>query len=310
MPNTSLENTKVLFEGLKEVSLDRMKYNERNSMIDKIYRTVPSSKAVEEFFSQSQVPDITEFTGRFSEVKVTPGYSTKIELAQFGAFLETQRTLMDDDQYSVFTLSELEAGLMDSADRVREDKAVAPINNATSSAFDFISNQEEGVALASNSHTTKVVGVSTASGFDNLGTSALTKTSMAATKILIKKFKTPIGKKWSQSRRWGLLVPTSLEHKALEINNTPWGLDSGQRNENTHAGSLEIIVWDRMEDASTTNWAMVDLDLMKRNMVFLDRVKKETERERDFMTKAIRQSIYDRYALGHVDWRHIFFHST
>jgi len=268
MPNTSLENVKLLFEGIKQVSIDREKYLEQTNMIDRIYTTLPSSKAVEEFFSQSQVPNITEFTGRFGELKMTPGYSTKIEAAQFGGFVETQRTLFDDDQYAVFTLSSIAAGLVDSANRVREDNAVKPINEATSAAFDFISNQEEGIALASNSHTTKVVGVSNSTGFDNLGTSAMTKTSTAATRILMRKFKTPIGKRWSSNRRWGLLVPDSLEFKAKEINNTPWGLDSGQRNENLQMGIYEVIVWERMEDSSTSSWAMVDLDMMKKNMIF------------------------------------------
>lgn len=310
MPNTSLENVKLLFEGIKQVSIDREKYLEQTNMIDRIYTTLPSSKAVEEFFSQSQVPNITEFTGRFGELKMTPGYSTKIEAAQFGGFVETQRTLFDDDQYAVFTLSSIAAGLVDSANRVREDNAVKPINEATSAAFDFISNQEEGIALASNSHTTKVVGVSNSTGFDNLGTSAMTKTSTAATRILMRKFKTPIGKRWSSNRRWGLLVPDSLEFKAKEINNTPWGLDSGQRNENLQMGIYEVIVWERMEDSSTSSWAMVDLDMMKKNMIFLNRVKFESENERDFMTKAIRQSMYDRYSLGPIDWRHIFFHNV
>lgn len=310
MPNLSSEYKKLLFEGMKQVTEDRIKYVEQTNMIDRIYNVLPSSKAVEEFFSVSQVPDIQEFTGRMSELKMSPGYSTKIEAAEFGGFVESSRTLMDDEQYGVMTLGSIAAGLVDSANRVREDNGVKPINNATSSAFDFISNQEEGIALASNSHTTKAVGVSTASGFDNLGASALNKTSTAATRILIKKFRTPIGKKWNSNRRLGLLVPTSLEFKAKEINNTPWGLDSGQRNENLQMGIYEIIVYDRMEDSSTSSWAMVDLDLMKKNMIFMNRIKFETENERDFMTKAIRQSMYDRYSLGHIDWRHIFFHSV
>ena len=310
MPNTSAAYTKILFEGLKKVSEDRQTYMEQESMIDRIYTRIPSDKATEEFFSVGQVPDVQDFTGRFAELSMTPGYATKIEAKQFGGFVESERTLMDDEQYGVMTLGSIEAGLVDSANRGREDSAVKPVANATSSAFDFITNQEEGVALASNSHTTKKVGVSTTAGFDNLGTSALTKTATAATRILMRKFKTPLGRRYSSNRRWGLLVPDSLEFKAKEINNTPWGLDSGQRNENLQSGIYEVIVWERLEDFSTTNWAMVDLDMMKKNMVFLDRVKSESERERDFMTKAIRQSIYDRYSLGHIDWRHIFFHSV
>lgn len=310
MPNVSSAYTKLLFEGLKKVSVDRQTFVEQSNMIDKIYTRVSSGKATEEFYSVGQVPDVQDFTGRFSELSMVPGYSTKIEAKQFGGFVETERTLMDDEQYGVMTLGSIEAGLVDAANRGREDSAVKVVANATSSSYDFITNQEEGVALASNSHTTKTVGVSTTTGFDNLGTSVLNKTSAAATRILMRKFKNPLGRRYSTNRRWGLLVSDSNEFKAGELNNTPWGLDSGERTVNMQASMYQIIVWERMEDFSVSNWAMVDLDMMKKNMIFLDRIKGETERERDFMTKAIRQSIYDRYSLGFIDWRHIFWHQV
>ena len=310
MPNVSSAHTKLLFEGLKKVSVDRQTFVEQSNMIDKIYTRVSSDKVTEEFYSVGQVPDVQDFTGRFSELSMVPGYSTKIEAKQFGGFVETERTLMDDEQYGVMTLGSIEAGLVDAANRGREDSAVKVVANATSSSYDFITNQEEGVALASNSHTTKTVGVSTTTGFDNLGTSVLNKTSAAATRILMRKFKTPLGRRWSTNRRWGLLISDSNEFKAGELNNTPWGLDSGERTVNMQASMYQIIVWERMEDFSVSNWAMVDLDMMKKNMIFLDRIKGETERERDFMTKAIRQSIYDRYSLGFIDWRHIFWHQV
>lgn len=310
MPNVSIQYTKILFEGLKKVSVDRQTFVEQANMIDKVYTRVSSDKATEEFYSVGQVPDVQDFTGRFSELSMVPGYSTKIEAKQFGGFVETERTLMDDEQYGVMTLGSIEAGLVDAANRGREDSAVKVVANATSSSYDFITNQEEGVALASNSHTTKRVGVSTTTGFDNLGTSVLNKTSAAATRILMRKFKNPLGRRYSTNRRWGLLVSDSNEFKAGELNNTPWGLDSGERTVNMQASMYQIIVWERMEDFSVSNWAMVDLDMMKKNMIFLDRIKGETERERDFMTKAIRQSIYDRYSLGFIDWRHIFWHQV
>lgn len=310
MPNVSSAYTKLLFEGLKKVSVDRQTFVEQSNMIDKIYTRVSSGKAMEEFYSVGQVPDVKDFTGRFSELSMVPGYSTKIEAKQFGGFVETERTLMDDEQYGVMTLGSIEAGLVDAANRGREDSAVKVVANATSSSYDFITNQEEGVALASNSHTTKTVGVSTTTGFDNLGTSVLNKTSAAATRILMRKFKNPLGRRYSTNRRWGLLVSDSNEFKAGELNNTPWGLDSGERTVNMQASMYQIIVWERMEDFSVSNWAMVDLDMMKKNMIFLDRIKGETERERDFMTKAVRQSIYDRYSLGFIDWRHIFWHQV
>ena len=311
MPQTSAEFDKLLFEGLFKVSNDTETFLEQDNMIDKIYNVIGSSKkAVEEVTSLGQVSDVQEFTGRMAELDIAPGWSTKFEQKQFGGFLETERTLADDEQYGVFTLSNNEVGLRESDNRVREDDAVKPIALADSSAFDFITSQEEAVALASTAHRTKALNVSTTTGFSNLGTSSLTKTSAAATRINMRKYKTNIGRRWRSGRRWGLLLPDSLEFKGGEINNTPWGLDSGQRNENMQFGIYEIIVWDRMEDFSSANWAMVDLDMMKKMLMLFDREKGETERERDFMTKAIRQSIYSRRSLGHSDWRFIFWQNV
>lgn len=310
---TSAEWSKILQADLKEVSDDRQTFLDRASMIDKIYRTVPSNRAWEEFFSVGQVPDITAFGGRLSQLDVTPGYSTKIEASQFGGYVETQRTLIDDEQYG--KLRDISAGLVDSAHRVREDNAVSIVANATSSSFDFISNQEEGVALASNSHTTRVVGVSTTTGFDNLGTSAPNPVSTAATRINMKKFKSPIGKPWMGSRRFGILTPPSQLFKFQEINQTKIGVSdasgfSAEHRKNVQEGLYEIIEWERMEDYSATSWAMVDLEMMKKMMIYISRVKAETEREVDFMTKSVRQSVYERHAFGHIDWRWIFFHSV
>ncbi len=311
MPQTSNEFDKLLFEGLFKVFNDRMTYLEQSDMIGQVYNVITNStKAVEEVTSVGQVSDVQEFTGRMAELDIAPGWSTKFEAKQFGGFLETERTLADDEQYGVFTLSNNEAGLADSSNRGREDNAARPIALADSAAFDFITNQEEGTALASNSHKTKALNVSTSTGFDNLGTSSLSKTATAATRILMRKTKTNLGRRFTSNRRWGLLVPDTQEFKAKEINNTPWGLDSGQRNENLQFGIYEVIVWERLEDFSSNNWAMVDLNMMKMMMMFFDRTKGETERERDFMTKAIRQSVYDRYSLGHNDWRFIFWQNV
>lgn len=313
MPETSAQWVRLLERDLKEVSDERQKYVDDMSMINRIYRTVPSSKAWEEFFSVGQVPDIVAFTGRLSMLDVTPGYSTRIEASQYGGYVESERTLIDDEQYG--KLRDLAAGLVDSASRVREDNAARPIANATSVAFDFISNQEEGVALASNSHLTKVPGVSTANGYDNLGSSALNPVSTAATRILMKGFRSPIGRRWNGSRRFGLLVPYSLEFRAQEIVQTQKGVSdasgfSAEHRKNVQEGIYEVIVWDRLEDTSSTAWGMVDLEMMKRNMIYISRVNAETEREVDFMTKAVRQSVYDRHAFGFIDWRHYYHHAA
>ena len=145
------------------------KWKSLPSMRDQLYNVISSDRAVEEFFSVGSVPDITQFTGKIEYLPISPGFSTKIEPAEFAGGLMFERKLMDDKKYRVLEANA--SKLMTSANRVQEKYAVRPFANAFSSAFDFMWS-EEGVSLCSNSHLTKS-GTSTSTGFDNLATAAL-----------------------------------------------------------------------------------------------------------------------------------------
>jgi len=275
-------------------------------MIPTIYGMLSSDSAWEEFFGVGEVPDIPEFNGKISFLPIYPGYHTKIEHKEYAGGVQAERKLIDDKKYAV--LDNRAAKLMRAAARTREKHAVRAFSNAFSTAYDYMTS-EEGVSLCSNSHTTKS-GTSTSSGFDNQGTAALTKTAVAATRILMKQFRNDISERIDIGDNLAIIVPSNLEEAAWEIVNTPKSLDTAEGNANFHSKRYNIITWMRLDDTDTNNWFMVDMDRMKEQLKWLDRIKPETKNTVDFMTYILQTAIYMRHSYGWIDWRFIYGHNV
>ena len=303
-PLTSMEFVRLLDKRLREVGENRFK--ELSSMIDKLYRVIGSDMAWDEFYSVGAVPDIPEFTGALSYLGIAPGYATRIEPKEFAAGIQNERKLIDDKQYAV--LDNRAAGLMTAAHRTREKHGVRTFANAFSTAFDFMTS-EEGVALCSSSHTTKA-GTSTTSGFDNAGTDALDKTAVAATRISMRQFRNDISERIEVGENLALIVPDNLADLAMEIVKTPKGLDNAEGNINPQFGRYQVIPYLRLDDYDTNNWFMVDLDQMKKDLIWINRIMPETKMTVDFETFMTKTSVYFRSACGFIDWRFIYGHTV
>jgi len=305
-PIVSSDFQRLFDKNIRQVMDGAKKYNEQSAMIPKLFRTINSDNDREEFYSVGKVPDIPEFGGELTALSVAPGYHNKIEPTEFAAKLTIQRKFLDDKKWSVF--SDNAAGLQSAADRTREKKAVRIFTNAQSSAFDF-QTSEEGVALASSSHTTKS-GVSTATGFDNAGTSAMSKTTVAATWILMHQLKDDSGEMNEPSSNIGLIVPFNLVDKAEEIVGTAKGLDTAEGNVNPQFRRYTIIPYPRLDVTDTNDWSMVDLDAMKKDLVFINRINDDINTHIDFQTFMTEISIYFRCGFGFLDWRWIYNHKV
>uniref|UniRef100_A0A6H1ZP86 Putative capsid protein n=1 Tax=viral metagenome TaxID=1070528 RepID=A0A6H1ZP86_9ZZZZ len=299
-PLDSAAFVRLLDTRLREVS--EAKYKDLPTMIPKLYRMLSSDSAWEEFYSVGAVPDISEFNGRLSYLPVYPGYHTRIEPKEYAGGLQSERKLFDDKKYSV--LDGRAEGLMESAQRVREKKGALPFTQAFSTAFHYQSS-EEGVSLCSSSHATKS-GTSTTSGFDNSGTDALNKTSVAATRLAMRLFRNDISERIEVGDDLALIVPDNLADTAFELVRTPKGMDSAEGNVNMAYGRYEVIPYLRLDDSDTNNWFMVWKSQMKKDLVFIDRIKAELENTVDFETKMMKHSVYMRLACGFLDWRFIF----
>jgi len=303
-PLTSSQFVRLLDARLRKVSEDT--FNEIPSMIDNFYTVLPSDSAFEEFYEIGSLPDIPEFSGKLTYLNVAPGYHNKIEPKEYAAGVEIQRKLTDDKKYAV--LDNWAKKLAQSAARKREKIGVRPFAYAFSTAFDF-QDSEEGVSLCSDSHTTKAQGVSTSSGFDNAGSTAFNKTSVEATRLLMRKFKNDIGERIEIEPDL-LIVPDNLADKAEEITATPSGLYTAESTVNVNYRRFRYLPYKRLDDYSTTDWYMVDSGLMKQFLIWIDRIKNEPNNTIDFETFMIKHSIYFRIGNGHLNWRWIYGHNV
>jgi phage major head subunit gpT-like protein len=298
IPITSSQFPRLLDKRMREVFSE--KFNELPTMIPTLFRMMDSQGAFEEFYEVGAMPDISEFNGKLEYISPSPGYYVKIEPKEYAGGTMIEKKLIDDKKYSV--LDNLAGMLGGSAARVREKLAVRQFANAFSAAFDY-QTSEEGVALC-GTHTTKS-GVSTSSGFSNAGTSALSPTSIAATRILMRKFKNDIGER-IEINPTALIVPDALADKAMEIMGTEKGLYSAEGTKNVQAGRFKVIPYMRLDDSDTNDWFMVDEGMMKKYLVFIDRIKAQDNSQLDFETFHSKFSTYFRCAAGFLEWRWIY----
>ena len=294
---------RLLDTRLKEVSSKT--WDELPSQKGELYRDVPSDSAWEEFFSVGAVADIPAFNGKLEYLTQSPGYLTRIEPKEYAAGLAFERKFLDDKKYAV--MSDQVESLTVAAQRTKAKIEVDPFAYAFSSAFSYMYS-EEGVSLCNDSHTTKS-GVSTASGFDNAGTSAMSKTSIAATKLAMLRFRNDIGERIVTNPDT-IVCGESLADTALEIVGSEKNPDNANNTINTLYKGYKVLVLKRLDDYDSNNWYLVDSRQMKKHLMWIDRIAKETKMTVDFETMMLKWSIYFRCGNGFNDWRWIMGHAV
>jgi len=303
-PLNSAAFRKLLSKDMEEVSENA--FNDLPQQGKGLYRTLSTAEATTEFYSVGGLADIPEFNGKLSYLGVSPGYWTKIEPKEFGAGVITERKFIDDNQWPV--LRNHATSLVASNVRTQEKYRARPFNYMFTGAFDFMQS-EENLSLCNDSHTTKS-GTSTTSGFDNKGTSALDKTSVAATWLAMRRFRDMDSERIEMSDNYMLVVPDALGDAAEEIAGTQKSLDTVEGNINPQYGRYKVFRYMRLDDYDTNNWSMVNVDQMKKYLLWIDRISQETDTIIDFETKAVKHSIYSRWGYGFKDWRWIYGHSV
>jgi hypothetical protein len=307
-PLTSSQFVRLLDARLKKVSEDT--YKDLPTMIPTMYNVVSGDSAWDEFMGIGALPDIPQFKGALEYLPISPGFTTRIEPAEFAGGIMFERKLTDDKKYGV--LDDGSRKLTVAGQRTREKYGARLIANSFSSAFDFMTS-EEGVSLCSSSHTTKS-GTSTTTGFDNAGSTALSKTSLNATRILMQGFKNDISERIDMDDSWALVVPQNLADTAYEITKTVSGYEASTTAANLYntagGGRYEVIVYPRLDDTNTNNWWLVNKTLMKQSLMFIDRIKPELNNTVDFETFVLKSSLYMRFACGFTDWRWVYGHAV
>ena len=293
-------------KGLNKVHEDTIAELHQKEMLRvRLYNVGGIDSAYYEEYSVSSLPDIPKFNGTLTYLDVAPGYLTRIEPAEFAAGVEIQRKFWDNNLYNV--LKDWGGKFAKAMHRTKEKSAIKGYANMNSAAFDFMPYNEEGVAIASSSHTTKTDYVSTSSGFANLGSSAFNPVSLEATRILMRGFRGLNGELLSVMPN-GLIGPTTLEQKFLEVNSTDKGLYSAEGTKNIQAGRYSHVVSQYLNDYSTKNWIMVDWELVTQYALWKTRTEDEINSTVDFETKKIKHSVYAAWGSGFTGWWPFYMH--
>jgi phage major head subunit gpT-like protein len=281
--------------------VEKQSYKDIPSYKDRLFKVGTSDSAYEDFFDIGSVPDIPAFNGRINYLPVYPGYYTKIEHKEFAGGLLFQRKILDDEKYGV--LSDRASWLMEASRRTQIKAEMKFLVYAFSSAFEY-QTSEEGVALCSTGHLTKS-GVSTTTGFNNLSTAALSKTSVAAARLKMRLFRDDIGERIDVGDDLMLIVPDNLAEVGYEITKTPKSLDTAEGNVNFHYQRYDLQVLPRLDDYSTSNWYLVWKSRMKKDNLWYDRIKPEAKSTWDFETYTLKLAQYFRFSYGSKNWRFI-----
>lgn len=275
-------------------------YNQLPDMLGELFMMVPHNGR--DIMSWSEVGafgDWGQFTGRVNYDSLNQGYATTMTYIEFASGFQVERKLFDDDQFNI--MDRRPQGLATAGQRTRQ-KHGARLLNMAFSVDNFFYVRDEGVALCSNSHTTTAPGTSTASGFDNLGTAALSATAVAANRIAMTGFRDDRGNFISVAGN-ELWYPPNLFEEAEEIVSAVGKLDVANNNPNVHKGRYTLKEWNYLTD--TNNWFMTDSTLRRQMVYWVDRVPTEFAYAEDLDTIVAKWRGYMRYANAAIDWRWI-----
>jgi hypothetical protein len=278
-------------------------YQELPDMIPRFYTTASNGRDTMRWSQVGTVPDFTEFTGNVDYGSFNQGYDTVSTPKEFTKGVQAERKLLDDDQFNI--LDARPKGLANAAFRTRQSHGARIFNSAFSNDT-FFYNNSEAVALCSNSHTT-TSGASTATGFDNLGTAALSATAVAAARIAMVDFRGDQAERISVVPN-ELIYRPDLYEEAYEIINASGKVDTDLNNPNVHEGQYTGIEWNYIQD--TNDWFMADSRMRMNMLHWVDRVALEFAFIEDFDTLMGKWRAYMRYSTGHTDWRWVYGHQV
>lgn len=286
----------ILEPGLRKVFVDQFK--QMTSQIPVLFNVQDSDKAVEHDLEMGDISDFEQFTGTVSYTDTKQGWKTNYEHQEYVKGIKIQRKLVEDDQYNVIKRQPQMLGT--AAFRRRESDAASVFNNAFNSSV----VGGDGVSLCNSAH----LNIDSTVSQSNAGTTALSPTSVEATRRLMVKFRTNAGNPFQVDPDL-LIVPLELEQTAYEIVNSKGKVDTAQNNVNFHQGKYKVVVWKNWL-TSSTRWWMTDSVMMKMYLNWFDRVATQFVKDSDFETFVAKYAGYMRYSYGWSDWRFVYGHNA
>lgn len=273
--------------------------------IPMLYGAETSDRADERFSDITPMGDIPEFTGTVTYDGPDQGYDVTATHKEFVGGIQIERKLYDDDQTGSVVRNMFEE-LGRSAGKTRQKHGARIFNQSFANDTYFYSHSEN-VALCSNSHTTTRSGVSTASGFDNVGTAALSATSLAAAITSFRQLRDLAGEPIDEAAD-ELWIPVDLDLTAEELIKTKVGLDEASQTKNVLEGKFQIHEWARITD--TNDWWICNSRLRKKFIKWIERVPMETGKMEAFDQYIAKGRLYMRYSAVRTLWQWIYGHQV
>lgn len=277
-------------------------YDQLPDMIPTLFDVVPHNGREDMRWSEvGALGDWDEFDGNVNYDSMNEGYDTVMTFVEFTKGVQVRRKLYDDDLYHIFDQKPVE--MATAASRTRQKHAVRPFSMAFSNDPMFYVRQE-GVPICSASHTTTAPGVSTATGFSNLGTASLSAVAVFSARNTMRGFRDDRANRMSliADELW---VPPQLEEIAFEINESEKKLDTANNNANFMRSKHTTHVWDYM-DNDPKNWFLSNQRARKRAVKWCDRIAIEYAMIEDFDTLVGKWRGYGRWAMAVLNWRWVF----
>ncbi len=299
----AVPHTTGAFGDLLDIRFEKIfddNFPQLNDMLPELYNSPPNNGQIDMRFSQgSGYGDIPKFNGTVTYQSAAQGYDTTITPLEFASGIQIERRLFDTDQYSI--MNQRPAGLARAAQRTRQADGAKRFNNAFAVDTEFYNNTE-AVALCSDSHTTTVSTASTASGFDNLVTTALSATALATARIQMRGFRDAAANRGDVEPD-EILFPPDLYEVACEINSSMGKVDTAENNRNVHFGRYTMKEWNYLTD--TNNWFLMDASLRGESLKWFDSVAVEFAQAEDLDTLVAKWRLYFVHGNAHLDWRWI-----
>jgi len=255
--------------------------------------------------SIGEMPTWDAWTGTMPYTRWFEQFNAIATHRTFAQGIRFEREALEDDLTGILSGEQMQK-LVKSGIITQQQHAARLWNLATGTDLTFYV-RSEGVPLASNSHTTRTPGVSTATGFDNLTTAALSPVSYRASRIQMQRFANDQGQ-ISYIQGDALVVPIDQEPRGMEILQSTHSPDSANRAINPEMGTAElqvVIYW-----TDTNDWALVNKAMMMENNIWYDRRPQEFKRTTDFDTEQLKVAGTGRWSYLSKDWRWLMFGSV
>jgi len=275
-----------------------------DDLIPSMYGVESSSKSEERVTSISGLPNFPRFTGALAYRGPDQGFDVTATHVNYAMGVQIGQELWEDDQHG--QIKKIFAGFGRAAFNTRQIDAANLFNSAFSTGLEFF-NHTEGVALSSNSHTTPVSGVSTASGYDNLSTAGLSATALTADRFTFRLFKDFQGNPIDEVPDM-LYVPAELDDEAQVITRTSTGLDTSAGDVNVQKGRYQVVSSVRFTDAN--NYFVGNKRLMMDSFVWYERIKFNSDRMEAFDTYNFKGRARMRYSYLWLFWQAVLGHQV